>query len=257
MIPVDSWRIRPTELKRRQDIMSSQLSRVCMNHRIESASPRAWSMTARMSMSAPRYPMSTTSGLVAVPTKLRGPGWLLVSLMLRGCPGPRSLVSMSARLRVLSAVSEDGPRGGACGSCDYRRGDGGREPAIDAAWPGSRSLPRSMSWSARRKGRCCAWYRRTRAGPDEPGGRRAGVNRPVPAVSGMSAVLLPPVLGVLAAEGVGDALVGGVGLPVDAVGVDLEQDDDAVPGPAGDLGGGHAGVQRQGHAGVPVMRNSA
>jgi len=43
---------------------------------------------------------------------------------------------------------------------------------------------------------------------------------------------------VLAAEGVGDALVGGVGMAVDAVGVDLEQDDDAVPGAAGDLGGG-------------------
>src|SRR5208337_2290813 len=47
---------------------------------------------------------------------------------------------------------------------------------------------------------------------------------------------------VLAAEGVGDALVGGVGLAVDAVGVDLQQDGDAVPGAAGDLGGGHPGV---------------
>jgi hypothetical protein len=44
---------------------------------------------------------------------------------------------------------------------------------------------------------------------------------------------LPSVMG---AEGVGDALVGGVGLPVDAVGVDLEQDRDAVPDSAGDLG---------------------
>jgi hypothetical protein len=33
------------------------------------------------------------------------------------------------------------------------------------------------------------------------------------------------------------------GLPVDAVGVDLEQDCDAVPGTAGDFGGGHAGVE--------------
>jgi hypothetical protein len=41
-------------------------------------------------------------------------------------------------------------------------------------------------------------------------------------------------LGLGGAEGVGDALVGGVGLPVDAVGVDLQQDGDAVPGPAGD-----------------------
>jgi hypothetical protein len=31
-------------------------------------------------------------------------------------------------------------------------------------------------------------------------------------------------------EGFGDAQVGGVGLPVDALGVDLERDGDAVPG---------------------------
>ena len=37
-----------------------------------------------------------------------------------------------------------------------------------------------------------------------------------------------------------------VGLAVDAVGVDLEQDHDAVPGAAGDLGGRHPGVQPQG-----------
>jgi hypothetical protein len=55
----------------------------------------------------------------------------------------------------------------------------------------------------------------------------------------MSAALILSVLVILAAEGVGDALVGGVGLAVDAVGVDLEQDDDAVPGAAGDFGGGH------------------
>jgi hypothetical protein len=34
----------------------------------------------------------------------------------------------------------------------------------------------------------------------------------------------------LGAEGVGDALVRGVGLPIDAVGVDLEEDRDAVVG---------------------------
>src|ERR1700689_4280540 len=56
-----------------------------------------------------------------------------------------------------------------------------------------------------------------------------------------------------AGGGVGDALVGGVGLPVDAVGVDFEQDDDAVPGAARDLGGGHARVQGQGHARVPQV----
>jgi hypothetical protein len=44
-------------------------------------------------------------------------------------------------------------------------------------------------------------------------------------------------------EGVADALVGGPGLAVDAVGVDREQDGDAVAGAAGDLGGGHPGVQ--------------
>jgi hypothetical protein len=36
-------------------------------------------------------------------------------------------------------------------------------------------------------------------------------------------------LGVLGAEGVGEALVGGIGLTVAAVRVDLEQDGDAVP----------------------------
>jgi hypothetical protein len=44
-------------------------------------------------------------------------------------------------------------------------------------------------------------------------------------------------LGVLGTDGVGDALVvGGISLPVDAVGVDLEQDGDAAPSAAGDLG---------------------
>jgi hypothetical protein len=38
----------------------------------------------------------------------------------------------------------------------------------------------------------------------------------------------------MGAGGVGDALVGGFGLPVDAVSVDLEQDG-GVPGAAGDL----------------------
>jgi hypothetical protein len=40
-------------------------------------------------------------------------------------------------------------------------------------------------------------------------------------------------LGVLGTDGVGDAPVGSVGLTVDAVSIDLEQDGDAVPGPAG------------------------
>jgi hypothetical protein len=43
-------------------------------------------------------------------------------------------------------------------------------------------------------------------------------------------------LGVLGAEGIGDALVCGIGLPVDAVGADLEQDRDAVPGAAATSG---------------------
>jgi hypothetical protein len=45
------------------------------------------------------------------------------------------------------------------------------------------------------------------------------------------------------AEGVDDALVGGISLTVNAVGVDLEQDRDAMPGAAGDLGGRYPGVQ--------------
>ena len=50
------------------------------------------------------------------------------------------------------------------------------------------------------------------------------------------AVVIRAVVG--AAEGIGDALAGGIGLAVDAVGVDREQDGDAVPGAAGDFGGG-------------------
>jgi hypothetical protein len=71
----------------------------------------------------------------------------------------------------------------------------------------------------------------------------------------LSAALDVPILVsvILTAEGVGDALVGGVSLAVDAVGVDVEQDDDAVSGAAGNLGGGHARVQRQGHARVPQI----
>jgi hypothetical protein len=56
------------------------------------------------------------------------------------------------------------------------------------------------------------------------------------------------------AEGVGDALVHGISLPVDAVRVDLQQDRDAVPGAPRDLGGGHPGVQPQRHRRVPQGR---
>jgi hypothetical protein len=59
------------------------------------------------------------------------------------------------------------------------------------------------------------------------------------------------------AEGVADALVGGGGLAVDAVGVDLEQDGDAVPGAAGDLGSGDPGVQPQRYRGVAQVIGSA
>ena len=45
-------------------------------------------------------------------------------------------------------------------------------------------------------------------------------------------------LGVRGAEGVVDPRVGRVALPVDAVRVDLQQDRDAEPGAAGDLGRG-------------------
>lgn len=46
------------------------------------------------------------------------------------------------------------------------------------------------------------------------------------------------------------------GLAVDAVGVDLEQDGDAVAGAAGDLGGGDPGVDPQGHGSVAEVRCS-
>jgi hypothetical protein len=75
---------------------------------------------------------------------------------------------------------------------------------------------------------------------------------------GVAVVLVTGVLlGVLGAEGFGDALVGGGGLAVDAVGVDLQQDRDAVPGAARDLGGGHPGVQPQRHCRVPQVVGAA
>jgi hypothetical protein len=49
-----------------------------------------------------------------------------------------------------------------------------------------------------------------------------------------------------AVKSVADALVGRGVLAVDAVGVDLEQDSNAVAGAAGDLGGGHADIEPQG-----------
>jgi len=63
--------------------------------------------------------------------------------------------------------------------------------------------------------------------------------------------------GVLDSEGVGDALVGGLGPPVDAVDVDLGQDGDAVPGAAGDLGGGHFGVEPERDGGVAQVAGAA
>jgi hypothetical protein len=50
-------------------------------------------------------------------------------------------------------------------------------------------------------------------------------------------------LAVVFFESVADALVGGSGLAVDAVGVDLEQDSDTVARAAGDFGGGDPGVE--------------
>jgi hypothetical protein len=55
------------------------------------------------------------------------------------------------------------------------------------------------------------------------------------------------------AECVGDALVHGISLPVDAVRVDLQQDRDAVPGAERALRGGHPGVQPQRHRRVPQV----
>jgi hypothetical protein len=52
-------------------------------------------------------------------------------------------------------------------------------------------------------------------------------------------------LGLGGTEGIGDAGVGDVGLAVDEVGVDLQQDGDAVPGAAGDLVGLYPEIQPQ------------
>jgi hypothetical protein len=48
-----------------------------------------------------------------------------------------------------------------------------------------------------------------------------------------------------------------VGLAVDAVGIDLEQDGDRVPGAAGDFGGGDPGVEPEGHGGVAEVVGAA
>jgi hypothetical protein len=61
----------------------------------------------------------------------------------------------------------------------------------------------------------------------------------------------------LGTESIGDPLVGGIRVPIDAVGVDLQQDRDAAPGAAGDLGGRHPGVQPQRHRRVPQVVGAA
>jgi len=68
------------------------------------------------------------------------------------------------------------------------------------------------------------------AAPGRRRGRNAG------ALASVSFAVMP-------VEGVADALAGGAGLAVDAVGVDLEQDGDAAAGAAGDFSDRHAGVE--------------
>ena len=60
-------------------------------------------------------------------------------------------------------------------------------------------------------------------------------------------------LGVPGGGGAGDPPVGGISLPVDAVGVDLEQDGDGGPGAASYFGGGQPGVQPGRDGGVPQV----
>ena len=58
-------------------------------------------------------------------------------------------------------------------------------------------------------------------------------------------------------QGYIDALLGAVLLSCDALGVDPQQDGDAVPCPFGDLGGRHASVEPKGHARVPQVVGTA
>src|ERR1700743_3337411 len=58
--------------------------------------------------------------------------------------------------------------------------------------------------------------------------------------------------GVVLAQRLGDAALGYGVLAVDALGVDPEQDFDAVPGPRGYLGRWHPGVELQRQAGVAM-----
>lgn len=54
-----------------------------------------------------------------------------------------------------------------------------------------------------------------------------------------------------------DALLGAVLLPGDALGIDPQQDGDAVPGPLRDLGGRHASVESKRNACVPQVVRTA
>jgi hypothetical protein len=80
-----------------------------------------------------------------------------------------------------------------------------------------------------------------------PAEGRGTLTRPAPSCHWLVVIL----------EGVADALVSGAGLAVDAVGVDLEQDGDAVPGAAGDFDGGDARVQPQRHRRGPQVEGPA
>jgi hypothetical protein len=75
--------------------------------------------------------------------------------------------------------------------------------------------------------------------------------------AGVVCTITSALLGVGDAERVGDALIGGVCLSVDAVRVDLEQHGYAVPDAAGDLGRGHPGVQPQRHRRMPQVIGAA
>lgn len=59
--------------------------------------------------------------------------------------------------------------------------------------------------------------------------------------------------GVLRGQSILDPLVHDLFVAIDALGVGLEQDVDGVAGPVGDLGGVNAGVESEGHAGVPEV----
>jgi len=171
------------------------------------AAPRGPGLTpgSRQTRKA-RVPMPTMKS-----AQTAGPGTVEMAEIDRPVPGPRDVL-VRVRACGISAPARPSCRWEAC--CWARKGRRPRS-CLGTSRP-RRHHARQLSWAVR-----------------------------VTAARSATAELRQASAGLVVrfVEGVADALVGGPGLAVDAVGVDREQDGDAVAGAAGDLGGGHPRVQ--------------